>query len=459
MAKVKPIFKKGSKTDPKNYRPISLLPLISKVFEKIIHDQTQNYLAENRILYDYQTGFRTNHSTDFALSFLNGKILKGFDKGYFTGMILIDLQKAFDTIDHKLLLEKMNVLGFSVNVISWFECYLSDRTFVVSVNDKFSSIGSLSCGVPQGSILGPLLFLLYVNDMKQAITSELMLYADDSCILFQHKEIKYIEEQLNKDFSNLCDWFVDNKLSIHFGDDKTKSILFASKHKAKKADKLSILYNNIEIKQHSYVNYLGCILNQTLSGEPMALQVINKINARLKFLYRNNHFLTPNLRRLLCNALIQPHFDYASAAWFPNLTEKMKKKIKVVQNKCIRFCLQLDNKHHIGFEQFVKINWLNCADRFKQNLCSTIFKFFENKTPKFMSEVFNISHQRNLNTRHSYLKLSQPMRKTNAGQNALSYKGPGEWNKLSKELKETQNMNTFKHRLKFFYLDQLKKKD
>ena len=111
LAKVKPLFKKGSKTDPKNYRPISLLPLVSKIIEKVIHDQTQNYLTENKILYEYQSGFRPNHSTDFALSFLNDKVLKGFDKGCFTGMILIDLQKAFDTIDHKLLLEKMNFLG------------------------------------------------------------------------------------------------------------------------------------------------------------------------------------------------------------------------------------------------------------------------------------------------------------------------------------------------------------
>ena len=217
-------------------------------------------------------------------------------------------------------------MGFSDNVISWFRCYLSNRTFVVSVNDKFSSSEPLTCGVPQGSILGPLLFLLYVNDMKQAITSDLLLYADDSCIFFQHKEVKYIQEQLNRDFSSLCDWFIDNKLSIHFGEDKTKCILFASKHKVKKADKLSIVYHNIEIKQHSCVSYLGCLLNQTLSGENMALQVINKTNARLRFLYRNNQFLTQNLRRLLCNALIQPHFDYASSAWFPNLTEKIKKK-------------------------------------------------------------------------------------------------------------------------------------
>ena len=459
IAKLKPIFKKGSKTDPKNYRPISLLPLISKIIEKVIHDQMQIYLSENNILYEYQSGFRTNHSTDFALSFLNDKILKGFDKGYFTGMILIDLQKAFDTIDHKLLLEKMYYIGFSNEVILWFRSYLSNRKFIVNIKDKYSSPGAVTCGVPQGSILGPLLFLLYVNDMKQAIKSELLLYADDSCILMQHKDVKVIEEQLNRDFSSVCDWFVDNKLSIHFGEDKTKSILFASKHKIKKADRLNISYNDINIKQHSSVSYLGCILNETLSGESMALEVIKKANARLRFLFRNNRFLTPYLRRLLCNSLIQPHLDYASAAWFPNLTSKMKKKIQIVQNKCIRFCLQLSNRTHIGFEQFEKINWLSCEDRFRQTLCSAVFKFVNENSPKFMSEVFNISHQSNLGTRCSFLKLDQPFRKTNAGQSGLSYKGPGEWNKLPNEFKEGQNLNTFKHRLKRFYFDQMKNKE
>ena len=119
-AKVTPIYKKGCKTDPKNYRPISLLPLISKVIEKVIHDQTQSFLDENNILYDYQSGFRKKYSTESCLSFLTDKISKGFDSGLYTGMILIDLQKAFDTIDHKLLLEKMSFLGFSEEVIGWF---------------------------------------------------------------------------------------------------------------------------------------------------------------------------------------------------------------------------------------------------------------------------------------------------------------------------------------------------
>ena len=126
--------------------------------------------------------------------------------------------------------------------------------------------------------------------------------------------------------TNAYDWFVDNKLSFHFGDDKTKSIFFATKFKIKKVRKLNIKYGDTKIKQHSKVKYLGCILDETMSGETMALSVINKINNKLKFLYRKNRFLTPTLRRLLCNALIQPHFDYAGSAWYRNLTKKLKKQ-------------------------------------------------------------------------------------------------------------------------------------
>ena len=143
---------------------------------------------------------------------------------------------------------------------------------------------------------------------------------------FQGKDVTEIEKQLNEEFTNICEWFVDNRLSIHFGEDKTKSILFASKRKIKRVPKLKIKYKNIQTKQHSKVTYLVCILDETMSGEPMALKVINKINSRLKFLHRKNTFLTPSLRRLLCNALIQPHFDYALSAWYSNLIQKNEKQ-------------------------------------------------------------------------------------------------------------------------------------
>ena len=229
IAKVKPLFKKGSKTDPQNYRPISLPPILSKIIERIIHDQTQQFLSKNKILYRFQSGFRKNYST--CLGHLTDKITTGFEKGLFTGMILIDLQKAFDTTDHQILIKKMKYLGFSKNVIGWFKSYLSEQKFKININTSYSSPSNLICCVPQGSILGPLLFLLYLNDLPQAVVSDSLHYADETCIVFQHEDVTEIEKQLLKNFSSLCDWFVDNKLSAHFGQDKTKSILFDTKHK------------------------------------------------------------------------------------------------------------------------------------------------------------------------------------------------------------------------------------
>ena len=136
-------------------------------------------------------------------------------------MILIHLQKAFDTINHEMLINEMEFLGFSNNVILWFKSYLSQRKFKVNLNKSVSELGQLLCGVPQGSILGPLLFLLYINDMPQAVKCELLLYADDTCLIFQHSDINEIEIQLNKNFSSISDWLVGNKLSIHFGVDET----------------------------------------------------------------------------------------------------------------------------------------------------------------------------------------------------------------------------------------------
>ena len=164
--------------------------------------------------------------------------------------------------------------------------------------------------------------------MPQAVKSTLLLYVDDSCILYQHKEVYEIENHLIKYFENICGWFVDNKLSIHFGKDKTKLILFASKRRSKNIHQLNIRYNYINIKQHSQVKYLGCVLDERMSCEPMALNVLSKINGKLKFICRKNRYLTKDLHRMYCNALIQLHFDYACPVWSHNLNEKTKMKNK-----------------------------------------------------------------------------------------------------------------------------------
>ena len=146
--------------------------------------------------------------------------------------------------------------------------------------------------------------------MPQAVKCQLLLYADETCLIFQHSDINEIEIQLNKNFSSICDWFVDNKLSIHFGEDKTKLILFSSKSKIKKMSPLNIQYKGKKVKQYSKVTYLGCIFDKTLSGESMATHIIN--NSRLRFLYSQIKLLDIPLRRLLCNAMIQPFFDYVT---------------------------------------------------------------------------------------------------------------------------------------------------
>ena len=432
VAKIKPLFKKGSKTDPKSYRPIPFRPLISKIIERVVFNQTQEFLQNRVVLFVAINNQSSGKIIQRTYSYLCDKVKKGFDSSLFTGMILIDLQKAFDTINHDILIMKMKYFGFFEKAMSWFALYLSLREFKVNINESLSDSGTTTYGVPHGSILGPLLFLLYINDIPQAVDCEILLYADDTCLLFQHKDVKEIEGQLNKNFSSLCEWFVDNKLSIHFGNDKTKCILFGNKYKIKNAELLNIEYNNIKIKQYKKVTYLGCILDATLSGESMALNVLNKINSRLKFLKRQENFLDITLRRLLCNAMIQPFFDYASSVWYPNVNVNLRNRLQTAQNKCIRFCLNLGYREKINAEHFEEINWLKVNDRFSQSVMANVYNFFDSRCPEYMGEMFFPADQNGPNTRHSYKKLKIPSRRTNAGLNTLSYIGPSTWNKLPK---------------------------
>ena len=217
-------------------------------------------------------------------------------------------------------------------------------------------------------------------------------------------------------------------------------------------------YGDIEIKQHSKVTYLGCILDNDLSGESMATKVLRLVNNRLKFLYRKQKFLTLSLRRLLCNALIQPHYDYACSAWYPSLNKRLSKKIQTSQNKCIRYCLNLDNRAHVGIDEFIKINWLPTKERVAQCICVNIFKFFNKMSPQYMLEIFHPTHSR-YNTRMATLKLNLPFRQSCLGQKTISYLGPNTWNNLAAETKLRRSVNTFKHDIKKLFFDKLKKQN
>ena len=210
-AKVVPLFKKGSKLDVGNYRPVSILNVLSKILERAVHGQMDECLKKRNILFSHQSGFRDGYSTETCLISMSTFIQSEMAKGNMVGMVLIDLQKAFDTVDHGILLDKLRAIG--VSSVSWFESYLSNRTQCVDVNGTRSDFLPITCGVPQGSILGPQLFLIYVNDMVTSVDCRLSLYADDSVLLFSHKDPNVIADRLSTELSNCKRWLVD-KLSL-----------------------------------------------------------------------------------------------------------------------------------------------------------------------------------------------------------------------------------------------------
>ena len=198
-----PIFKKGKKEEPKNYRPVPLLPVMSKVIEKVVPNQVMEHRKKYKIIFDYQSGFRSKYSVKTCLAHLSNQILKRFEARKSTGMILIDLLKAFDTLDHQILLKKLKCIGFSPETVRWFESYLKNRNLIVSLEKSLSEPGVLSFELPRGSILGPIPFLFYVNDMKLTVTDcVLRLYADDTCLLFSNENLSSIQKHLNIVFVN-----------------------------------------------------------------------------------------------------------------------------------------------------------------------------------------------------------------------------------------------------------------
>ena len=192
---------------------------------------------------------------------------------------------------------------------------------------------------------------------------------------------------------------------------------------------MNIQYKGINIKQYSKITYLGCIFDETLSGDSMALHVINKVNSRLKFLYRQNKFLSIPLRRL------QPFFDYACHAWYPNLNKKLKTRLQAAQNKCIRFCLKLGDRSSLKSQEFEKINWLPIHEGVSQYSVCSVYKFFAKSCPDYFDELYFPVENNGINTRFSFQKLTIPRRNTNIGQKALSYIGPFLYNNIQNTLK------------------------
>ena len=448
---VKPLYKKNSRLDVGNYRPVSILPIISKILERAVYLQMEKHLKDNNILYEFQSGFRTSYSTDTCLIDLQDNIRMEISKGKYVGMVLMDLQKAFDTVDHDILLKKLETMGFDNN--KWFESYLKGRKQMVVANDVSSETGTVTCGVPQGSILGPLLFLCYVNDMPISVRCKILLYADDSALIISGFDPRKIAEELSKELESCRQWLIDNKLSLHLG--KTEAILFGSKRKLKSVNSFIVRCGEIEVKNVNSVKYLGLQIDNDLSGTGVIENIINKCNTRLKFLYRYNEILNLEARKTLCTALIQCNFDYSCCSWYPGINETFKKKLQVMQNKMIRFILKLDNRKHIGNNELEKAGFLNVSDRVKQLQLGHVFKIKNKTCPSYLAENFiklnENTHRRE--TRSKAYNFQVPRISTNT----FAYCAIKEWNVLENSIKDTKGQQSFKEKAKNFLKEAAKK--
>ena len=263
IVKVIPIHKNGSTQDMNNYRPISLLSIFDKIMEKIMHERLYKFLELNNILYSKQFGFRKNNSTIDALIKITDKIRESVDKGKYGCGIFIDLRKAFDTVNHNILLLKMEHYGVRGPSLQWFRSYISERKQYVYINGECSELKQISCGVPQGSVLGPLLFLIYINDLPNISKKlDLYLFADDTNIYYEDKSLENLEIRVNKELKNLYLWLSVNRLALNI--EKTNFVIFHPFNKPLKYN-VTILIHKKAITEKKSIKYLGILIDSTLS--------------------------------------------------------------------------------------------------------------------------------------------------------------------------------------------------
>ena len=323
IARVIPLYKSGAHNVFTNYRPISILSAFSKILEKIMFNRLLEFLNRHQILSDNQYGFRKKHSTSYALTKLFDKLSCAIDNREIAVGVFIDLSKAFDTVDHEILLEKLEHYGIRGLAHNWFRSYLSNRQQYVEFNSTFSPCQQIRCGVPQGSILGPLLFLVYINDLCNVSTAlEFILFADDTNIFFSHKDRSTLSAIFNLEMSKLSDWCRANKLSINLK--KSNFMVFQPRQKRQKFD-LAFSIDGSPIERVKETVFLGVVIDENLTWKPHILNVSRKISKSIGILYKSSFCLSTAALRILYYSLIYPYLIYCVSVWGSTYNSNIKK--------------------------------------------------------------------------------------------------------------------------------------
>jgi len=446
ISKVIPVYKKGDKNLMENYRPISLLNVFEKILEKLMYKRLYEYISAESPLYKFQFGFRKYHSTALALIAVTDEIYQQLDNGNIVMGIYCDLQKAFDTVNHSILLSKIYNYGIRGTVFNWFKNYLTNRKQYVAIDNVSSTISNIDCGVPQGSVLGPLLFLIYMNDIQYCSRDcNLYLFADDTNVFVSGKTVPDVTNKANNCMCDLNSWFLCNRLSLNL--DKTYFSVFG----AGKADiNFELTIDGTVIKQVNTCKYLGIMIDDKLSWQDHIDFVYNKVVRFVSIFYRIRHRLSCELSKMMYFAFVYSHLCYGIEI-YGNTYHSYLNKLIILNNKILRI-LQNESYRTPVAEFYENYNTLSIPKLHNYRILSLVHKFtyHNSKLPIVFSTYFNDNQLfYEYNTRGKKL-LHLTGCHTSVGHKCIKYKGCKLWNNLPLDLKSITCNKSFNNKLKIF---------
>jgi hypothetical protein len=431
-ASVIPIHKKDSKLDCNNYRPISLLSNVSKLLEKLMYSRIYNFLNNSACFHLRQFGFRSNHSTSHALISITEMIRVAVDSGSFACGVFIDLQKAFDTVDHKILIKKLNYYGIRGIANNWFSSYIKDRSQFVSINGFESTHKFIKYGVPQGSVLGPLLFLIYINDLSCSLKNSLVHhYADDTNLLYTNKSLTSLCKKVNQDLHCLCNWLNSNRISLNVS--KTEYIIFHSPQKT--VENIKIKINGKKLLPSKYIKYLGVYLDENLTWYYQLNQLKKKLTRANSMLSLIRYYVPIQTLRLIYYSLFSSHLSYCCIVWGQK-SNFLFNRIASLQRASIRIMTFSPMRSDIQ-NKFSELKILKLCDLVKFYNCLFVFDFLQNKLPhSFLNFFIKTTDIHNYCTRNSKnSKLYSTFFTTNKyGKFSIKQQCITQWNQCIPEL-------------------------